>query len=233
MRSILIVEADARGVMASALASGASALLLRLGGRGARERDAARASVRDAIESAGELKERPRIFAQIAPASSELVDADLAALVSPYFDGVFLEACEGRAHIQQIAAKLSVREAEAGLPAGFVKIVALAAQTPAGIFALGDYHGASARLAGLAMDDSSPRGEARRIARALLVLGAAAAGVAAFDLAPDLDAAAPEAGCAAARREGFSGLVARSAGEIAAIERAFAGVIDKRPRSAP
>ncbi|WP_424361638.1 aldolase/citrate lyase family protein [Methylocystis parvus] len=225
MRSILILAADAPGMATQALTSGASTLLLRLGGDDAAEREAARAFAREFIEGTRERENAPRIFVQVAPAPGELIDADLAAVVARGIDGVFLEACDGRAHVQQLAAKLSVREAAAGLPAGSVKIVALAAQTPSAIFALGGYRGASGRLVGLAMDETSPpSGDvARGTARALLRLGAAAAGVAAIDLAPDLEGAALDAACAAARREGFAGFIARSVDQLGAIERAFAG----------
>lgn len=224
MRSILILGAGAPAKATQALTSGASVVLLRLEGPGDAERRAARAFAREVVASARELENRPRIFAQVAPAPGGLVDADLAALVAPGLDGVFLEACEGRAHVQQLAAKLCVREAEAGLPPGAVKIVALAAQTPAAVFALGGYRRASRRLVGLAMDEASPPGgdAARRATRALLLLGAAAAGVGAIDLAPALEGAALEAACARARREGFAGLIARSADQARAVERAFA-----------
>jgi len=222
MRSVLILSPH-QPTPAAARASGASALLLRLGGFEREGREAARAWARAFIRSAHALKDRPRIFAQVAPAPGGAVDADLAALVSPGLDGVFLEACEGRAHVRQLSVKLSVFEAEAGLPAGTVKIVALAAQTPAAVFALGGYREASARLEALAMDETPlPGGEtARRTARALLVLAAAAAGVPALDVAPDLAGAALDAACAAARREGLAGLAARSPAQIGAIERAF------------
>jgi citrate lyase subunit beta / citryl-CoA lyase len=218
MRAILMLPATQ--AEPNVLAVGASSLLLRLDGPCARAREAAREIV-DRAGSAG----GPRIFAQVSPAGSAALDADLTALVAPGLAGVFLEACAGRAHVRQVSAKLSVREAEIGLSPGAVKIVALAAQTPAAIFALGDYSGASERLAGLALDDVSPPGgdETRRTARTLLILGAAAAGVPAIGLAPDVEGPALDAACAAARLKGFSGLIGRSMRQIEAIERAFPG----------
>jgi citrate lyase subunit beta/citryl-CoA lyase len=222
MRAILMLSAAQ--AEPNILAVGASALLLKLEGHDAEARDAARAAAREIIDTAA-LAGGPRIFAQVSPAPGETVDVDLAALVAPGLDGVFLEACAGRAHVRQLSAKLSVCEARAGLPAGSLQIVALAAQTPAAIFALGDYCGASERLAGLAMDEASPPGgeETRRTARALLLLGAAAAGVPAFCLAPDVEGPTLDAACANAKLEGFYGLIGRSRRQVETIERAFAG----------
>lgn len=206
-----------------ALDSGATALLLRLGG--ALSRDDARARARAFVEAARLRAGRPRLFAQVAPVTSSEIDGDLEAIVCGGLDGVFLEGCEGRGDVQGLSVKLSVKEAEAGLPAGALAIVALAAQTPVAVFQLGRYEGASPRLAALAMDESALPGGAQAwaAARALLVLGAAAAGVSALDMA------AGESALAAARREGFAGVMTFSEAEIAAIEAIFGGAIDKTP----
>ncbi|BDV35303.1 aldolase [Methylocystis iwaonis] len=224
MRSVLILSADGPLPM-RALECGAAALLLRLGG--AHSRDDARARARAFVEAARMRGERPRLFVQVAPVESREIDGDLEAIVCAGLDGVFLEGCEGRGDVQGLSVKLSVREAEAGLPAGALAIVALAAQTPAAVFQLGCYKGASRRLAALAMDESALPGgaQARAAARALLALGAAAAGVSALDMAP----VSGEGALAAARREGFAGVIAFSEAEIAAIEAIFGGAIDKRP----
>lgn len=206
-----------------ALDSGAAALLLRLGG--AFSRDDARARARAFVETARLRAGRPRLFAQVAPVTSSEIDGDIEAIVCAGLDGVFLEGCEGRGDVQALSVKLSVKEAEAGLPAGRLAIVALAAQTPAAVFQLGRYKGVSPRLAALAMDETELPGgaQARAAARALLVLGAAAAGVSALDMA------AGEGAFAASRGEGFAGVMTFSEAEIAAIEAIFGGAIDKTP----
>lgn len=206
-----------------ALECGAAALLLRLGG--ALSRDDARARARAFVETVRMRSERPRLFAQIAPVTSAEIDGDIEAIVCAGLDGVFLEGCEGRGDVQGLSVKLSVKEAEAGLPAGRLAIVALAAQAPAAVFQLGRYKGASPRLAALAIDETALPGgaQARAAARALLALGAAAAGVSALDMA------AGEGALAASRREGFAGVMAFSEAEIAAIEAIFGGAIDKTP----
>jgi len=225
VRSFLVLSNFGRDAASQALESGASALLLRLDAWSENARDASRRAARDLIDGLPGKGRRPLLFAQIAPAPGPVIDADLAALVVPGLDGVFLEGCEGRAHVQQLSARLAVREAEAGLTAGSIGIVALAAQTPASVFALGDYRGASSRLLALALDEAPlPGGDAARgTARALLLLGAAAAGVAALGSAPESEGDGFDADCIAARRDGFSGLISRAPGQIGAVERAFRG----------
>ncbi len=225
MRAILVLTADRRKPAFEALASGACALLLRLTPSDAMTRDEARLWAKGFVAAARARAERPRLFVQIAALRGSDLEEDLATLVVEGVDGFFLSECEGRADVQQLSTKLAVREAETGLPRGVLRIVALAAQTPKGVFALGEYAGASARLAGLAMDDAPlPGGAATRAtARTLMALGAAAAGAPAFDGAPAARGAAFEAACHAIRRDGFFGLITDAAGEIGVINRVFAG----------
>ncbi len=221
MRTFLILPADAPAGLPSAPDPRASPLL-RLGAPAENAaRKAARARVRDFILA--RRAHDPAFYVQLAPVGSAIFEADLDALAGAWPDGVFLEGCEAKADVQRLSVKLAVREAVAGVAQGATKIVALAAQTPAGVFALGAYRGASARLAGLALDETRlPGGEsARSAARGLLILGAAAAGVPAMEIAPS-GSAGLAAACAAARADGFSGMLARVADQIATIESTFA-----------
>lgn len=222
MRSILLFSPDHRRSFVDALSCGAEAILLRPGDAAGMTRDEALIYVRRLIEAA-RGRERPRLFVEIAPMRDAGSDEELSALVIAGLDGVVLQGCEGRADVQQLSLRLAAREAAADLPAGAVKIVALAAQTPAGVFALGGYQGASARLAALAIDETPLPGgaAARAVARTLLALGAAAAGALALDISPGARGNALEDACRAIRREGFSGLMTASAGEIPVINRAF------------
>ncbi len=222
MRSILLFSPDHRRSFVDALASGAEAILLRPGDAAGMARDEALIYVRRLIEAA-RGRERPRLLVEIAPMRDTNAQDDLAGLVIAGLDGVVMQACEGRADVQQLSQRLAVLEAAADLPAGSVKIIALAAQTPVGVFALGDYRGASSRLAALAMDETPLPGgaAARTAARTLLALGAAAAGALALDISPSTRGNALEDACRAIRREGFSGLMTASAGEIPVINRAF------------
>jgi citrate lyase subunit beta/citryl-CoA lyase len=226
MCAFLILSADAPGGFLAPPAHRAAALLLRLGPvDDAAARAQARESARAFIIATRALAGATPIFVQVAALRAPALDADLDALAGAWPEGVFLEACEGRADVQGLSAKLAVREAMAGVAEGATRIVALAAQTPAGVFALGGYSQASARLAGLALDDAPLPGDAQAKAtvRTLLVLGAAAAGVPALQIAPGGVGPTLAAACAAARREGFSGMLARFPGQISAIEAAFGG----------
>jgi citrate lyase subunit beta/citryl-CoA lyase len=207
----------------AALDSGADALLLDLDGASAREM--ARQRARAFLETARRRAERPALFARVAPASSAAIDADLAALMPAAPDGVVLEDSRGRASVEQLSAKLAVWEAEAGLIDGATRIVALAAR-PAGVFGLGGYAGCSRRLAGLAFEGEALRAvmgaQPLALARSLLLLGAAAAGVPAID-GPfsGADEAGLRADCHAARQDGFAGKMAGDAGHVEIIDEIF------------
>ena len=56
---------------------------------------------------------------------------------------------KARTSVVHLDAKLTAREAVAGLPEGQIKILAQAVETAAGLFAAGTFRGASARLIGL------------------------------------------------------------------------------------
>lgn len=206
---------DAGAATAAALDRGADALLLRMGPA---EEGAARARARDAVCAflAAHIAraERPRIFVEIAPLADAANLADLDALAFAAPDGVCLPQADGRAAIQQLSARLAVCEAQAGLREGAIQILARATQTPASVFGLGSYAGASARLVGLVFDAATP---ARATARDLLLLGARAAGVLALDAAVDATAG----GLAAARRAGFDGAITENPDEIARIAPIF------------
>lgn len=162
-------------------------------------------------------------------------------------DGIFLKGAENGAHVQHLGAKLAVFEARAGLPDGALGVIAAAAGTPAATFDLASFAGCSQRLRALAFDRDALAGSlgvARAaaplgLARGLLVLAAAAAGLPALD-APCRDAAdlaLLRKECLAARRDGFKGKLGTTPAEIAVIEEIFAASLQecvaKLPHSAP
>src|SRR5208283_2928799 len=137
-----------------------------------------------------------------------LTDADLDAVVPARPDAIMLPKAEGGASVAHADAKLAVREATNGLPDGDIKIVPIATETAASLFLAGTYAGASKRLSALtwgAEDLSAELGaetnrdsqgvllDPYRLARALCLAGAAAAGVPAI---VDAFAANPDAGVA-------------------------------------
>lgn len=242
-RSCLSLEVCARDAFLDALDSRAGAVFLDLGSsREESARAPARALAKSLVQEARRNgRRRPDIFVRVAPVDSDAIDRDLAALIEAAPEGVLLEEACGGANIQHLAAKLAVHEAEAGIADGATKILALAAQTPVAVFALGSLADASSRLAGLVFegkalqqalgpDPSSPfldreggRPAPLGVARSLLALAAAAAGVAAIDEGfPDLgDTAGLRTQCLAARREGFTGKMALSLAQVTEIEDAF------------
>ncbi len=233
MRSCLTIYAGRAPDFDAACASGAEALLLDLRGP---DRAAARLSARAILSRARDIA-APPLFLRCAPVESAEIDADLAALLPAAPAGIFLEQAESGASVQHLAAKLAVAEAEAGLVDGATKIFALAAQTPAAVFALKTFAGCSRRLAGLVFEPAPLAAElgvavdapAIALARSLLVLAARAAGAPALAGAEEVGSAALLAACGRARADGFSGKLAADAAQIGPIAAAFAAAIDKRP----
>jgi citrate lyase subunit beta/citryl-CoA lyase len=129
-------------------------------------------------------------------------------------------------------------EARAGLPAGSVRIVVVATETAAAVFALGGYAPAHARLAGLtwgAEDLAAAVGATAnkendgswtppyRMVRASCLFAAAAAGVAPIETlyADYKDLSGLQADCRRARRDGFAGRLAIHPDQVALINSSF------------
>src|SRR5260370_17473331 len=149
MRSLLFVPADDGKKLDKAMASGADAVIVDLEDSIAAEGKAearmrAEAFIKDAVEAA----HRPRLLVRINGFATGLADADLDAVVPARPDAIMLPKAEGGADVIRADAKLSAREAIAGLPDGHIKIVAIATQTATALFLAGTYAGPSARLEG-------------------------------------------------------------------------------------
>jgi citrate lyase subunit beta/citryl-CoA lyase len=153
-------------------------------------------------------------------------------------DGIVLPKSASGADVQQLGAKLAVREARLSLPDRSTRIIPIVTETAASLFALQSYAGASPRLAGLtwgAEDLSADLGaETYRLpdggytapyalARTLTLLAAVAAGVAPIDTVfpPFRDTAGFRAECEAARREGFTGKMAIHPDQVPVINEVF------------
>jgi citrate lyase subunit beta/citryl-CoA lyase len=153
-------------------------------------------------------------------------------------DGIVLPKTVGGADVSHLGAKLAVREAEFGLADGGTRILAIATENALGVFALGTFAGASHRLMGLTWggedlsadigaetnrDDHGAYTEPYRIARALTLLGAAAAAVDAVDSVytnfRDMDGLAAE--CRQALRDGFVAKMAIHPAQVPVINEAF------------
>jgi citrate lyase subunit beta/citryl-CoA lyase len=231
LRSCLIVDAQDRDQCLAALESGADTLFVMLGA--ARDEAARRRARVVACEVAkARTAGAPAIYVQAADLESDALDRDLAEIIPAAPDGVLLEDARIGANVQQLSAKLAVAEALAGLDDGRTSILALI-QSPAAILAIAGFSGASARLSGLVYDEdalrmriapavssqaSLPGFSSFAVTRALVALGAGAAGVAAIARLPrgaeSEDAVAEQ--CQALVSQGFS--------EIAASPRQFEAV---------
>ncbi|WP_099868212.1 HpcH/HpaI aldolase/citrate lyase family protein [Pararhizobium haloflavum] len=239
MRSYLFVPADSDRKLEKAPGAEADCLLIDLEDSVSYRRKAAGREMAAAfIRSQAENGERARIIVRVNALDSGLTGDDLDAVIASRPDGILLPKSEGGAHVQELDAMIAVREAEAGIAEGSVRIHALVSETAAGVLSARSYIDMSPRLEALAWggeDLSADLGvetnrdmEGRytdmfRLARSLTVLGAAAAKVMAVDTVytdfRDMDGLERE--CRAAVRDGFSGKMAIHPAQVPVINRVF------------
>ena len=225
LRSLLFVPGDRPDRMEKALGSGADALILDLEDAVAL---AAKPAARVAVASFLARERTVPLWVRINPLDGGLAEDDLAAILPARPDGIVLPKAEGAVSLRALDARL----------AGAVEILPIATETPAAIFALGNYGGVTQRLAGLtwgAEDLPATIGAATareadgsfappyQLARALTLFGAHAAGVPAIETVypdfRDLDGLATYA--ARGRRDGFSGMMAIHPAQVPIINHAF------------
>lgn len=239
MRSLLFVPGDSRRKLDKGLASGADALIIDLEdsvspGAKAEARIVAADFLRDARSTTG----CPILIVRINGLDGDMHEADLDAVMPAGPDAIMLPKAEGGIDIQHLSAKIAVREAESDLRDGGTRIIAIATETAKGVFALGTYAGASHRLMGLAWggeDLSSDLGaetnrdltgayaEPYRIARAMTLMGAAAAEVEPIDTVYTSynDLAGLRVEAEAARRDGFTAKMAIHPAQVSIINETF------------
>lgn len=225
-RSLLFVPGDRPERFAKAEASGADALILDLEDSVTPEhKAAAREAVYDWLNAAHTCP----VIVRINPIDTDAAADDLAALRRRWPDAIMLPKAEGADSIRAL-----VQAAGQGCPA----ILPVATETPAAVFALGEYRSVAAHLCGLtwgaedlpaAIGASSAR-EADgsytppyQMVRSLCLFGAHAAGVQAIDTVyPDI---ADRDGLAAyvsrARRDGFTGMMAIHPVQVPIINAGF------------
>lgn len=239
MRSLLFVPADSASKLDKAMASGADAVIVDLEDSIAPERKAGARDAAAAFVAAVQARpQRPRLLVRINGLDTGLADADLDAVVRACPDAIMLPKAEGGAAIIHADAKLAVREAQAGLPDGGVKIVAIATETAQALFLAGTYRGASARLIGLtwgAEDLSVELGaeanrdadgrflDPYRLARSLALAAAGSAQVQAIDTVyvDYRNEAGLRRECEEARRDGFTGKMAIHPAQVAVMNAVF------------
>jgi citrate lyase subunit beta/citryl-CoA lyase len=236
MRSLLIAPADEQR-LAEALRSGGDAVIVDLAGAAPGERAGARAAAERFLEERRGRGSGPALLVRTHALDSGETDADLDAVMAGAPDAILLPGSLGAPSVQQLSAKLAVREALLGLADGATRIIAVADRAQS-LFNMGSYRGSSARLLGVAWSAESLRAEISaetdrdrlgdhlapyRLARELTLFAATSARVAAIDgVFPgvrDLEGLRAEA--LAARRDGFAGKLAIDAAQAAVINEIF------------
>ncbi len=239
MRSLLFVPADGGPKLDKATASGADGVILDLEDSIAPERkELARKAALDFLKAAHAKQDRPRLLVRINGLDTGLTDADLDAIVAGKPDAVLFPKAEGGATVTHLDAKLTAREALAGLPEGCIKILAQTVESALGLFSAGTYRNCSARLIGMTWgpeDLSAELGaeanresdgtltEPYRIARTMCLYGAAAAKVPAIETI-HVNFRDPEVvrqDTELARRDGFTGRLAIHPAQVPVINAVF------------
>jgi citrate lyase subunit beta/citryl-CoA lyase len=239
MRSFLFVPADGGPKLEKALASSADAVIIDLEDSIVPERkEAARVAALDFLKRVGAAKPRPRLLVRINGLDTGMTDADLDAIVVGRPDAIVFPKAEGAASVVHVDAKLTAREAIAGVPEGQIKILAQAVESAAGLFAAGTFRGASLRLIGLTWgpeDLSAELGaeanrdaqgeltEPYRLARSLCLYAAAAAKLPAIETVyvDFRNSEGLRRDTEAARRDGFTGRLAIHPAQVAVINDVF------------
>jgi citrate lyase subunit beta/citryl-CoA lyase len=239
MRSLLFVPGDSPRKLDKAMDSGADALVLDLEDSVAPDaKSGARKTVRDFLKAARSSKLDPKFYVRVNALDTGLIDGDLDEVLAGAPDGIMLPKCTSGVDATLLDAKLAAREAIAGLPDNSTRVIALATETPASIFALGSYRGATNRLEGLcwagedlsaALNAESNRlpdgtyAEPYGVVRALCLFAAVAAEVLPIDTVytsyRDLDGLRAEA--MDARRDGFAAKLAIHPAQVAVINAVF------------
>jgi citrate lyase subunit beta/citryl-CoA lyase len=235
MRSFLFVPADSERKLARGPQSGADALILDLEDSVApAHRSAARALAREFLDSTGSVDYQR--WVRVNPLASGIALDDLSAVVPGRPDGILLPKCVPD-DLRTLDHYLSAFETAAALPLGKIRVIAIATETPAAMFAIGNYAGVSPRLAGItwgAEDLAACIGgnnrradgtydDVYKLARSLCLLAASAADVEPIDtIYTDFrDEAGLAEEASAAKRSGFTGKMAIHPAQIAVINRAF------------
>ncbi|MGA9500028.1 MAG: CoA ester lyase [Pseudolabrys sp.] len=239
MRSLLFVPADGESKLDKAMASGADAVIIDLEDSITPERkDQARAAALNFLKRARAATQRPRLLVRINGLETGMTDADLDAIVAGEPDAIVFPKAEGGASVVHLDAKLTAREAIAGVPEGQIKVLAQAVESAAGLFAAGTFRSASTRLIGLTWgpeDLSAELGadanrdaqgeltEPYRLARSMCLYAAAAAKLSAIETVyvDFRNSEGLRRDTEAARRDGFTGRLAIHPAQVPVINDVF------------
>ncbi|MGH8254464.1 MAG: HpcH/HpaI aldolase/citrate lyase family protein [Steroidobacteraceae bacterium] len=181
----------------------------------------------------------PQLWVRINPLQSALAEDDLDAIAAAAPAGIVQPKTRSPADAVALSLRLDELEHGHGLRPGSIRILPIATETPAALFAMGGFAQVGARLAGLtwgAEDLGTVIGATAsreadgawtppfQFVRSLCLFGAGAAGVAAIDTlhADFRDHDGLRASCERARRDGFTGKLAIHPDQVAIINECFA-----------
>lgn len=237
MRSLLFVPGDSERKLARALESGADVVIVDLEDSvAAAEKERARRIAADFI---GAHTGRGHTFyVRVNDLESGLTEADLAAVIAARPAGIMLPKSRSGRDVTRLAVNLRVHEAEAGLEDGATRILPIITETAAATLAAGTYGDVAQRLSGItwgaedlsadigvrtARDETGRYTGVFRLARAMTILAAASAEVAAVDtvFANFRDMEAFRAECLDAERDGFTAKMAIHPTQVPVINEAF------------
>jgi citrate lyase subunit beta/citryl-CoA lyase len=244
LRSLLFVPADSERKFVKADTCGADALVLDLEDSVAPGR---KAFARDAVKNLlGAAARNWQFLVRINPFGTGLTLEDLVAVVRPGLDGILIPKVDGNQDVERISHYVDVLEVAAGIPAGHVKLLVVATETPAAMLSFASYvtpsprscPSPSSRLVAMtwgaedlsaalgALTNKEPNGDwtfPYQVARAQCLFAANAAGVLALDtLYGDFrDQVGLAESCRIARRDGFVGRIAIHPDQVAIINACF------------
>lgn len=238
-RAWWVVPGDSTSMMAKIPACSAGAVIIDLEATVAcHDKAKARSLTRGFLEAWQTRAAAPKLYVRINALGSGMSADDLAASISPATQGIVLPKAEGGQDMGKLAALMRVAEARAGMDDGATRMIAVAVASASGVLNIKTYAGCSNRLEALtwdarelladtgansAYDETGNFTPAFAIARAMVLLGAAAAGISAIDgiSITGMDEAALRRECAGAVRDGFTGKMAIDPAQIAIINEVF------------
>lgn len=234
LRSPLFAPGDSERKAAKALASAADVVILDLEDSvAAGGKDAARAVVAALLPAIV----RPGVVVRVNPRDTPWYLADLAAVVAGRPAAVMLPKCAGAPDLAALDHHLEALETAAGLAVGNIGVLPIVTETAASVLALGGCPLAAGRVralcfgaedlsADLGIDPRRPDGSypaAVALARAAVLMAAAAAGVPAVDTPfPDpRDPAGLARESEQAAADGFAGKLCIHPDQIGPVNAAF------------
>ena len=235
LRSFLFVPGDSEKKLAKGMGSGADALIIDLEDAVA---ESAKPTARALAVAALQGPRPAQLWVRINPLTTPHARIDLEAVVRAAPDGIVIPKPDSAADLVTLDGLISALEADAGLPQGQIRVMPVATETPASVFALGSYTATTPRLAAMtwgaedlpaavgAAVNRLPDGQYTdlcRIVRSLTIAAAANAGVPAIETVypafRDLDGL--RAYAAQGRAEGFTGMMAIHPDQVPVITEVF------------